>query len=127
MGQILDHKPVTVFGERGTVRDYVHVRDVASAMVAALQQGINGDVYNIGSGVGRSNLDVLDLIRPLAHAQNLTVNITHEAERKFDVTANVLNFGRLLSCTGWLPKVSMQEGLQEMWYGLAGTAKTKSS
>ena len=86
MGQILNHKPVTVFGERGTVRDYVHVRDVASAMVAALQQGINGDIYNIGSGVGRSNLDVLDLIRPLAQAQHLEVNISHEAERKFDVT-----------------------------------------
>ena len=127
MGHILDHKPVTVFGERGTIRDYVHVRDVASAMVAALQLGINGDIYNIGSGVGRSNLDMLDLIRPLAQAQNLQVNITHEAERKFDVTANVLNFGRLLSCTGWLPKVSIEEGLLEMWHGFSAQSMAKSS
>lgn len=119
MGNILQRKEVLVFGERGTVRDYVHVRDVASAMLAALQHGINGDVYNIGSGVGRSNLDVIDLIRPLAQQLNLPVMVSHEPERKFDVSANVLNFGRLLSCTGWLPKISIEEGLQEMWHGFA--------
>lgn len=122
MGHVLQGMPVTVFGKHGTIRDYVHVRDVASAMVAALQHGINGDIYNIGSGVGRSNLDVIDLIRPLARAQKLSVNITHAAERKFDVTANVLNFGRLLSCTGWLPKVSIEEGLQEMWHDFTSKA-----
>ena len=122
MGHVLQGMPVTVFGKHGTIRDYVHVRDVASAMVAALQHGINGDIYNIGSGVGRSNLDVIDLIRPLARAQQLSVNITHAAERKFDVTANVLNFGRLLSCTGWLPKVSIEEGLQEMWHDFTSKA-----
>ena len=122
MGHVLQGMPVTVFGKHGTIRDYVHVRDVASAMVAALQHGINGDIYNIGSGVGRSNLDVIDLIRPLARAQQLSVNITHAAERKFDVTANVLNFGRLLSCTGWLPRISIEEGLQEMWHDFTSKA-----
>lgn len=123
MGNILQGKSVSVFGERGTVRDYVHVRDVASAMLAALQHGINGDIYNIGSGVGRSNLDVIDLIRPLAQQLNLPVTVSHEPERKFDVTANVLNFGRLLSCTGWLPKISIEEGLQEMWQGFTAVTE----
>jgi UDP-glucose 4-epimerase len=119
MGNVLSGKNITVFGERGTVRDYVHARDVASAMVAALEYGSNGAVYNIGSGVGLSNLDIIDLIRPLAARSNLQVKVSHEAERKFDVAANVLNFGRLLSCSGWLPKTTMEEGLQEMWQGLA--------
>jgi UDP-glucose 4-epimerase len=88
-------------------------------MLAALEHGTNGAVYNIGSGVGRSNLDIIDLIRPLAMQANLTMMVNHEEERKFDVAANVLNFGRLLSCSGWLPKISMEEGLQEMWQGMA--------
>jgi UDP-glucose 4-epimerase len=118
MGNVLAGKNIAVFGERGTVRDYVHAKDVASAMVAALEYGSNGAVYNIGSGVGLSNLDIIDLIRPLAAQSNLQVKVSHEAERKFDVAANVLNFGRLLSCSGWLPKVTMEEGLQEMWQGM---------
>jgi hypothetical protein len=52
--------------------------------------------------------------------------VSHEAERKFDVAANVLNFGRLLSCSGWLPKISMEEGLLEMWLGLARSSKTNA-
>jgi UDP-glucose 4-epimerase len=119
MGNVLAGKAISVFGAHGTVRDYVHAKDVASGMVAALEYGTNGAVYNIGSGVGRSNLDIIDLIRPLAMQANLPMMVNHEEERKFDVAANVLNFGRLLSCSGWLPKVSMKEGLQEMWQGLA--------
>jgi UDP-glucose 4-epimerase len=121
MGNVLAGKNISVFGERGTVRDYVHAKDVASGMVAALEHGTNGAVYNIGSGVGRSNLDIIDLIRPLAQQANLPVIVNHEEERKFDVAANVLNFGRLLSCSGWLPKTSVEEGLQEMWQGLSNT------
>jgi UDP-glucose 4-epimerase len=119
MGNVLAGKAISVFGACGTVRDYVHAKDVASGMLAALEYGTNGAAYNIGSGVGRSNLDIIDLIRPLAMQANLPMMVNHEEERKFDVAANVLNFGRLLSCSGWLPKVSMEEGLQEMWQGLA--------
>jgi UDP-glucose 4-epimerase len=119
MGNVLAGKAISVFGACGTVRDYVHAKDVASGMLAALEYGTNGAAYNIGSGVGRSNLDIIDLIRPLAMQANLPMTVNHEEERKFDVAANVLNFGRLLSCSGWLPKVSMEEGLQEMWQGLA--------
>jgi UDP-glucose 4-epimerase len=119
MGSVLAGKHVTVFGERGTVRDYVHASDVALAMVAALEHGTNGAVYNIGSGVGRSNLDIVDLIRPLAKKVNLPVMMNYEEERKFDVAANVLNVDRLRSCSGWLPKVKIEDGLQEMWQGLA--------
>ena len=123
MGNVLAGKNIAVFGQKGTIRDYVHAKDVASAMVAALQHGTNGAVYNIGSGVGRSNLDIIDLIRPLALKSNLPLSVIHEVERKFDVAANVLNFGRLLSCSGWLPKIGIEEGLQEMWQGLAKPAK----
>ena len=123
MGNVLAGKSVTVFGERGTVRDYVHASDVASAMLAALEHGTNGAVYNIGSGVGRSNLDIIDLIRPLAQHANLPVMVNHEAERKFDVANNVLNVDRLLNCSGWLPQTSLEEGLQEMWIGMAKATK----
>jgi UDP-glucose 4-epimerase len=119
MGNILQEKPVTVFGEHGTIRDYVHVKDVATGILAALQYGENGGVYNIGSGVGRSNKDIIDLIRPLAKQAQKAVTMNNEEERKFDVAANVLNFGRLLSCSGWLPQVSIEAGMQEMWQDLS--------
>ena len=119
MGQILHGQEVTVFGQTGTIRDYIHVKDVARGFVAALDFGQNGDVLNVGSGVGLSNKDVLDLIRPMAQAAGYPLKVKHEAERKFDVSANVLNFGRLLSRSGWIPTIKMAQGLTEMWHGLA--------
>ncbi|WP_321894977.1 NAD-dependent epimerase/dehydratase family protein [Paraburkholderia heleia] len=118
MGNVIKGSEVVVFGERGTVRDYIHVRDVAAGMRAALECGAVGEVYNIGSGIGRSNLDILGLIRPLAEANGLSVEVRHEPERSFDVAANVLNFGSLLSCSGWSPQVSIAAGMKEMWEAL---------
>src|SRR5690606_21829759 len=66
MGMILEKRPVTIFGARDSIRDYIHVRDVASGLVAALAHGHNGEIYNIGTAIGRSNTDVLQEISTLA-------------------------------------------------------------
>jgi UDP-glucose 4-epimerase len=118
MSNVIGRKPLVVFGERGTVRDYIHVRDVAGAMLAALESGTAGEAYNIGSGIGRSNMDIVEMIRPLAEEAGLTVDVQHEPARPFDVAANVLNFGSLLSCSGWSPKISIEAGMRDMWGAL---------
>ena len=115
MGHIAQAEDVVIFGENGTIRDYVHVSDVARGIVAALEKGADGDIYNIGSGVGRSNRQVLDAIAPLAAAVGLKVGICNAPERRFDVAENVLSFGRLLACSGWFPQVTFEQGIAEMW------------
>lgn len=115
MGHIARGDEVVIFGENGTIRDYVHVRDLALGIIAALDEGGDGEIYNIGSGIGRSNKQVLNVIEPLAALEGLDVRIRTEPARAFDVPANVLDFGRLLYCTGWLPKVRFEEGVAEMW------------
>ena len=115
MGHILQRKPVIVFGENGTVRDYIHVRDVASGILLALDHGKPGEVYNIGSAIGRSNKDVLDAIAPLAERDGFAVTVSHQASRSFDVPANVLSHAKLTAQTQWQPLISFEEGLAEMW------------
>ena len=115
MDATLQRKPVTIFGENGTVRDYVHVKDVASGILAVLNHGQKGNVYNIGSGLGRNNRDILAQIGQISKPEGFEVNIEVQNSRAFDVTANVLNFGKLLACSGWLPKVDFNEGIAEMW------------
>ena len=45
---------------------YLHVEDVARGIIAALNFGEPGNVYNIGSGIGLNNMDVLKTIEPFA-------------------------------------------------------------
>ena len=51
--------PIEIFGKTGTVRDYIYVSDLASGIVSALDHGHLSETYNIGSGVGLSNLEIV--------------------------------------------------------------------
>lgn len=108
----LQKKKINIFGRNGTVRDYIYVSDLAAGMVSVLQHGMIGETYNIGSGVGLSNLEVLEAIAPLMHDIGCEVHVVNCPERAFDVRANVLDIGKIERDTNWRPNVSMTEGLR---------------
>ena len=112
---ILSRKGVTLYGPHGTIRDYVHVEDVASGIVAALEHGQPGAIYNIGSGKGRSNKEVLDEIRPYAESLGLPLQIETLPARRFDVEANVLDSRKLRIDTGWDIGITFEEGIKRTW------------
>jgi UDP-glucose 4-epimerase len=115
MRAILRGQQVTVFGARGTVRDYVHVSDVASGIVAALEHGDVGATYNIGTGVGRDNLEVLTEIEQHASSAGLPILTRILPPRVYDVPANVLESRRLTAVSGWRPEVSFASGIGQVW------------
>lgn len=115
VGSVLARKPVTVFGERGTVRDYIHVEDVASAVVASLEHGVPGSIYNVGTGTGLDNMDVLELIRSAARADGFDVHCEFQPARPADVSANVLDATALRRVSGWAPRVTCADGVREVW------------
>lgn len=119
MGHILKRQEIVVFGQKGTIRDYIHVSDVASGIVHALDSGCNGEIYNIGSGIGRSNMDVVAAIKPLAQSDGYELKVSVVPSRGFDVPANVLDSARLTARTGWKPKVELNQGLAEMWKSIS--------
>jgi UDP-glucose 4-epimerase len=117
---ILSLKGIALYGPHGTIRDYVHVEDVASGIVAALDHGLPGAIYNIGSGKGRSNKEVLDEIRPYAESLGLPLQIKTLPARRFDVEANVLDSTKLYDDTGWVVRIPFQEGIRRTWDWFAG-------
>lgn len=102
---------IRIFGSHGSVRDYLHVADLADGIISALERGGAGQTYNLGSGMGRSNLDVVEAIRPLMKEIGCAVHAVHEPPRVFDVRDNVLDSSRLRNSTGWKPNVGFEEGL----------------
>lgn len=112
MVSALREMPVKIFGQHGTVRDYLYVSDLASGIVCALEHGHLSETYNLGSGVGRSNFEVIDEFRPLMNEIGIDVMVENLPERAFDVKANVLDSTKLHEHTGWEPKVKFTDGLR---------------
>lgn len=115
MGAILNHREVQIFGECGTIRDYVYIDDLVDGLIAALDSGTDGRVYNIGTGIGRNNVTIIDELSRIIGEQFLPVRIARQDSRLFDVKANVLCSKALSNDTGWKPKVEFSTGLAETW------------
>jgi UDP-glucose 4-epimerase len=115
IGHVLQDDPIAVFGDGMTIRDYIHVDDVASGMLAALQMGKVGEIYNIGTSIGRSNLEIVGFLRQLAVADGIQLKVEQLPARGFDVPSNVLSYEKLFAQTGWSPKEHFEERVAEMW------------
>jgi nucleoside-diphosphate-sugar epimerase len=83
------------------VRDYVHVDDVASAVVRLTSLPGDPEVVNVGSGRGHTVVEVVRLVEEVTGG---TVRIEEEAGRSFDVDRIVLDPGRLASLLPWDPR-----------------------
>jgi UDP-glucose 4-epimerase len=112
---LLNNKQVNIFGDRGTVRDYIYIDDLVDGLVAVIDKGKIGEVYNIGTGIGLDNRDVLDAIVNISEQSKFPLNLVIQPERPFDVAENVLSSAKLTYISGWKPKSSFQAGLEKTW------------
>ena len=112
---------LSIWGDGSVIRDYIHVADVANAFLAASRY--RGDVkeFNVGSGMGRS---LVDVIRDVELACETKIAIRFEEARSIDVPANVLSIDLALSELSWSPETPMDLALKEIALhthrGLAG-------
>jgi UDP-glucose 4-epimerase len=108
MASVINKKPLIIFGEGDTVRDYIYIDDLAAGIIMTLTHGKLFETYNIGTGIGHTNVEVLKKIEKILASNT---NVIHQPARLFDVKFNVLNSSKLESDTGWKPKISLEEGL----------------
>lgn len=105
-------KPIKIFGLNGSVRDYIYITDLANAIVSTLTSGRPSESYNIGTGVGYNNLELINHINTLLQVKNYApLKVEHLPSRPFDVKCNVLDYAKLNHHTGWQPLVSLEQGL----------------
>lgn len=106
----LDGRPAEVWGDGTVVRDYLYVADVAEAIAeAAAYAGVHR-VFNVGSSIGRS---VLDLVRDAAAvAGKAGVVPSYKPGRAADVPVNVLDTSLIRQEMGWLPRTGWFEALE---------------
>lgn len=115
IASILTGQEILSYGAERMIRDYLHVRDIASGIIAALELGRAGESYNIGSCIGRSTGEVIEAIASYGRNEGYHAVVREFPGRSFDVSANVLNSRKLMTETGWTPEISFDKGISETW------------
>ncbi len=120
-GRILDGRPLTIFGDGTQTRDYVYVRDVAEATLAAATLAlpdvgrVDARGFNIGTGVPTS---VVELATTLLAASGKRVPIEHAPARPGEQLTSFLNVDKAAKTLGWRPRISLADGLAKsfQWF-----------
>lgn len=111
VAKILLGEEIPVFGTHGTVRDYLYIDDLCTAMKTLLVSDIEpGAIFNIGSETGMNNIDVLQAVATAAGCTLSDARLNFLPGRNFDVAYNVLNSSKL-KALGWRRTTDLDQGL----------------
>lgn len=92
MGKILSKEPIAVFGDGTTIRDYIYIDDFVFYVKELVRKNILNETINIGSGVGYSINQILEVVKNVV-GNDLKIN--YISARKDDVPKIVLDTTRL--------------------------------
>lgn len=106
----LKNEPIEIWGDGLVTRDYVHVSDVARAAMTLLSYQGKYKIFNIGSGIGISLLDVVKVIEKIM-GKKLGINFL--SARALDVPINILDIGLATHELSWNPEIRFDRGLQQ--------------
>ncbi len=111
----MEDKKLPIYGDGKNVRDWIYVEDHCSAIDLALNRGEIGEVYNIGAGNEKNNLEITDyILKKLDKPSNLILFVKDRLghDRRYS-----LNWDKIKQL-GWKPSVSFEEGMDNTidWY-----------
>jgi len=112
----LENKPLPIYGDGMQVRDWLFVEDHCRALLAVLENGRSGQIYNIGGSLALPNREVVERI--LEATDKPATLMTTVTDRPGHDRRYALSSAKLQRETGWAPLVSFEEGLPltVRWY-----------
>lgn len=124
INNIINNKPLPVYGDGNYTRDWLYVEDHARAIDVAFHDGVNGETYNIGGFNEWKNIDLVKLLcaqmdielgRPEGTSEDL---ITYVKDRPGHDLRYAIDASKIKDELGWEPSLQFEEGLKKTihWY-----------
>ncbi len=110
------NKPMPVYGEGKNVRDWLYVKDHCYGILAVLEKGKVGEVYNLGGHNEKANIDIVKIIlKELNKPESL---ITYVTDRKGHDLRYAIDPGKAMRELGWKPTTMFKDGIKLtiQWY-----------
>lgn len=113
LARALAGQSIEIWGDGNIVRDYIYIDDLLDAVGLLVKYTGPYRIFNIGSNKGFSINEVVSIIQKYVKPR---VSICYKPGRIQDVPANILSHELLSDETGWIPKVSIDEGIKRLIY-----------
>jgi dTDP-glucose 4,6-dehydratase len=107
----LHDRPLPVYGDGLNVRDWLHVEDHCSALLAVLERGKAGEVYNIGGNSERTNLEIVRTVLKLTGKSESLIK--HVEDRLGHDRRYAIDPTKTRNELGWTPSHTFETGIEE--------------
>jgi dTDP-glucose 4,6-dehydratase len=119
INNILNNKPLPVYGKGDNIRDWLYVEDHARAIDTIFHKGKQGEVYNIGGNNEWKNIDLVNFLchlmdQKLGREEGTSAKlITYVKDRAGHDLRYAIDASKLIGETGWRPEVTFEIGLEK--------------
>ena len=112
----LENKPVPVYGNGRNVRDWIYVEDHCKAVDLVIRNGEAGEIYNIGGGNEKSNIEVVSKILEIMDKPKSL--ITYVPDRPGHDRRYAVDYSKIEKELLWQPETDFEYGLEKTveWY-----------
>jgi len=105
----LKDEEIEIWGDGSVTRDYLHISDVARAVLLLSNYHGEYKLFNIGAGKGYTLMDVIGMIEKTI---GRSVKVRFTPARPFDVPVNILDTTRARTMLLWKPTIGFEEGIK---------------
>jgi UDP-glucose 4-epimerase len=116
--------PLTTTMDLKTIRDYLHLQDLTSAIKKIIYAQLPNDFYclNVGSGHGHSISDIIELLGQTTQ-RDIKIENALDVHAHYAPSWNVLNCDKISDLIGWKPTISLESGIASLWSSLEKSPK----
>src|SRR3989475_745167 len=101
-------KPIPVFGDGSSARDYTYVSDTVDGVMAVTQKEFGYQIFNLGES---QTVRLSYLIKVLEEALGKKAIVDHQPAQPVDVTITYANIGKARSLLGYSPGIKIEQGV----------------
>ena len=114
--QLLQGKNIPIYGSGMNVREWIHVDDHCDAITSVLENGKAGEIYNVGSGIRMSNIDLARKVLEIMQLPESRMEFVKD--RPGHDLRYALSSEKVHQTLGFVPRISIDQGINDLitWY-----------